>query len=42
MAMLDRMFDRLERNMATSQYVFDCVCTAIFLGSGLTIWAMMS
>lgn len=42
MRTLDRMFDALERNMAQSQHVFDCICTAIFLGSGIAIWAMMS
>lgn len=42
MRTLDRMFDALERNMATSQYVFDCICTTIFLGGALAIWAAMS
>lgn len=40
--MLDRMFDALERNMAASQTMFDCVCSAIFIGSAVAILAMLS
>lgn len=40
--MLDRLFDALERNMATSQHIFDSVCGAIFLGSAVAIWVMLS